>query len=239
MNRIARILSTVSLSETLIEKAAAEGIVLTDIPFIDITHITDEHTTKEIARLAMTPVTAVFTSVNAVQAVAAIVNGAQPHWSIYCIGHATKRAASQYFRTADIKAVADDSLSLAKVIAANKVSEITFFCGDKRMSTLPDELKANGTVVNELTVYHTEERPIAITEHYDAILFFSPSAVNSFFGVNKIAGDVTLFAIGNTTAAALETKTNNKILVGTAPSKEQLLDDAIKYFQQASVIAAK
>ena len=58
---------------------------------------------------------------------------------------------------------------------------VTFFCGNQRRDTLPDKVRAAGIKVEELVVYETVELPLKVTDHYDAILFYSPSGVRSFF----------------------------------------------------------
>ncbi|MES1223753.1 MAG: hypothetical protein ABUT20_50120, partial [Bacteroidota bacterium] len=59
----------------------------------------------------------------------------------------------------------------------------------------------------------------------------SPSAVNSFFSVNKIDNKTILFAIGKTTAGEIKKFAVNKIIIADAPSKELLAEQAIKYFE--------
>ncbi|MBS1975620.1 MAG: uroporphyrinogen-III synthase, partial [Bacteroidetes bacterium] len=65
---------------------------------------------------------------------------------------------------------------------------------------------------------------------YDAILFYSPSAVNSFFEKNNPGPQTILFAIGNTTTKEIKKYTNNKIVVADKPSKKLLAEQAINYF---------
>jgi len=87
-------------------------------------------------------------------------------------------------------------------------------------------------MVHEIVVYKTRETPEEIKKHYQGILFFSPNGVNSFFRVNSIGPQVTLFAIGNTTAGAISTKTKNKVVVSETPSKEQMINKVIGYFHK-------
>jgi uroporphyrinogen-III synthase len=63
-------------------------------------------------------------------------------------------------------------------------------------------------------------------------MFFSPNGVNSFFRINKISPNAVLFAIGNTTAAALSAKANNKVIVCETPSKALMVDTVIQYFHK-------
>lgn len=107
---------------------------------------------------------------------------------------------------------------------------MVFFCGDLRREELPDLLKKAGIELTEVVVYQTLETPIKINKDYDGILFFSPSAVKSFFSINQVNSNALFFAIGNTTANAIKPFSKNSIIVSEFPAKDQLLDKAIKYF---------
>ena len=65
---------------------------------------------------------------------------------------------------------------------------------------------------------------------YDGILFFSPSAVNSFFQLNKIDKQTQVFTIGKTTAESLQQDFNKKIIVADLPLEETMIDKVIAYF---------
>jgi uroporphyrinogen-III synthase len=87
-------------------------------------------------------------------------------------------------------------------------------------------------MVREIVVYRTRETPEQMVKHYQAVMFYSPNGVNSFFRVNKIWPHTVLFAIGNTTAMALRTKTQNEIIIADTPSKENLVDKVIEHFHK-------
>jgi uroporphyrinogen-III synthase len=84
--------------------------------------------------------------------------------------------------------------------------------------------------VEELIVYNTIEKPQAVSKKYDGILFFSPSAVRSFFQKNKINAETILFAIGQTTARELRNYSNNTTVISEIPDTEKVIADVIKYF---------
>ena len=111
------------------------------------------------------------------------------------------------------------------------VKEVTFFCGNLRMNHLPNRLSAGGIQVKEIMVYQTELTPIAITKEYEAILFFSPSAVHSFFSINTTPVHTVLFSIGETTTAAIETYCNNKVITSSWPAEADMLEMATAYFK--------
>jgi len=229
-----QILSTVLLDQPLLDKAADAGIVLDAMPFIQVVDITDEDDNLErIERLYRRPITVVFTSVNAVRAVCEQVYFSKLGWKIYCIGHATRNAVLEYFDREQVHGIANDAAALAGVIKNNGVTEVIFFCGDKRMDTLAGTLERYGVQVHEIVVYRTEEVPRFVEKDYDGILFFSPSGVNSFFSMNTIEPGAVLFAVGSTTALALkENAAENKVVTCELPSKEQMVDTAIQYFNK-------
>jgi uroporphyrinogen-III synthase len=190
--------------------------------------VVNEETAQKIKQLASDEITAVFTSMNAVEAVADIVNE-NLNWNVYCIGYATKHLVKEKLR-AVIKGEADDAASLADVIINNNEKEIYFFSGERRRDNLPNSLKASGIQVNEIIVYSTTLLKHQINKNYVAILFYSPSAVESFFSENKVDSETVFFAIGKTTAAAILNYTHNKIILAEQPGKVELAQTMIRYF---------
>jgi uroporphyrinogen-III synthase len=92
-------------------------------------------------------------------------------------------------------------------------------------------LKQAGIKVHEKVVYRTMLTPQEITRSYDGIAFFSPSTVESFFSVNKMAPETVIFAIGGTTAAAVRERCDNGILVSGSPDAEMTIRRMINYFE--------
>ena len=227
------ILSTAMLNDQLLHKAAAQGVQLDAVSFIKVSAIESEELVERVVDLCYVSATVVFTSVNAVKAVADIILAADPHWDIYCVGESTKSAVLSQFESCNVVAVANSAGELVNIIIEDgEEEEIVFFCGDQRLDTLPRMLRENDIEVYEVVVYRTELIPQTMGKQYDGILFFSPSGVNSFFSSNKIEAGVVLFAIGNTTADATKKHTNNKVVFSDTASKESMVDYAIKYFKQ-------
>ena len=136
----------------------------------------------------------VFTSNNAVKSVASHMQEPPRHWTIYCIGNTTYALAKKYFGEENIKQTAPTASKLAeKILPVIDAKEVTFFCGNLRRNDLPDALREKSILVNEITVYHTSLTPVSIEKEYDAILFFSPSAADSFFRKNSLPSQTTLF----------------------------------------------
>jgi uroporphyrinogen-III synthase len=89
-------------------------------------------------------------------------------------------------------------------------------------------LKATNIDVKEITVYQTALTPKKIDKEYDAILFFSPSAAESFFKSNRLPAQTSVFVIGSTTADTVRRYTNNLPVSADKPNKIELINKAIK-----------
>ncbi len=223
------ILSTRPLNIEIIKKAARQNIYIDCISFIDTEPLNTPELKKIIQNLGQQKITIVFTSMNAVNSVRENLT-LKPEWSIFSIGQTTKELVTDFFGKETILATANDANSLADAIIAKGEKEIIFFCGDQRREELPGKLKANNIKVKEVVVYYTVVTPQVVSKKYDGILFFSPSAAESFFSVNTIAKDVILFAIGNTTADAINKMAKNKIIIAEQPGKEALVKKMLTYF---------
>jgi uroporphyrinogen-III synthase len=138
---------------------------------------------------------------------------------------------TDFFGPSQPLATAPDGESLANRILSDRVRELVFFCGNHRRDLLPSMLAQQQVAVHELVVYETKLTPKLVGKKFDAILFFSPSAVKSFFLVNKIDKDTILFAIGQTTAESIRQVSMNKLIVGDSPQKDLLLQRAVDYFK--------
>ncbi len=228
------VLCTRPLPESLRKMAAAAGISIDEVSFIETESILSVEVQQEIELASTEIATVVFTSMNAVDAVTIFLDGHQPDWQIYSIGTATARLIKAYFGEERIAGTASDAASLAELIVLEAeetgISEVIFFCGDQRRDELPQILNEHQIEINEIVVYQTLQTSHKIEQEYFGILFFSPSAVNSFFKVNKVAAKTILFAIGNTTAGEIKRYSANKIITADEPGKENLVEKMIEYF---------
>lgn len=148
--------------------------------------------------------------------------------NVFCVGLKTKILLSESgFNVIAYTGYASD---LAEIIALVYSSEsYTFFSGNLRKETLPKILKEANVKFNEIQVYETTLTPQKIKTPVDAILFFSPSGVESYLKDNKIKKEVC-FCIGETTAEALEKYTKN-IIVAQKPSIENVIEECINEYK--------
>ncbi|HEY8387305.1 MAG TPA: uroporphyrinogen-III synthase [Parasegetibacter sp.] len=231
----ATILSTRPLEDSDLSDAGKKNILVECVPFIQTIPLNEKNIKIRVNELVSVNADVVFTSMNAVKAVAEIVGDRMVNWNVYAIEGTTSIKVTQLLKGVRLAATAHYGKELAeKIIRLDNLKEVHFFCGNIRRDELPDTLKAAGIVVNETQVYKTIPTPHSLGKQYNGILFFSPSGVESFFSANSVGPQTVLFAIGRTTAEAIQTftagKTTNKIIISNKPYKRDLISNAVEYF---------
>jgi uroporphyrinogen-III synthase len=225
------ILCTRPLSRDLIAVAEQEGFQVDIVPFIKTEPINSDELHHHIQRLSSQQITAVFTSMNAAEAVITQLNELKPKWRIFCLGSTTNKILVQYFGKEAIGGVAGNASALADtIIKTGTVNTAVFFCGDQRRDELPSILMQKQIIVEEVIVYRTTILNNKISRDYRGILFFSPSAVSGFFSNNTISAGAVLFAIGKTTADTIRKYSENKIVVADVSAKEEVVNRMIDYY---------
>lgn len=224
-----KVLSTKKLDAGLTEQALQKNIVLHELDFISVQSIVTEEKRKEIQDLLQEKTGyAALTSANAATALKELILPAETlAWQIFCLSGKTRMAVEGM---AGITAMADDAASLAHRIVAHGVKELLFFCGNLRKDTLPRILNEAGIAVREAVVYETKATPQQVSPDLDGVLFFSPSAVESFFSVNRIGAQTACFAIGRSTAESISAVVPNPVIVSRQPDQETMLQSVYLYF---------
>lgn len=227
------ILCTGPVEESLTKFPEFDNAEIDIVPFTNITYHLTESTIQQISIALAKKAAVVFTSSNAIRSIATYLENTKPDWTIYCIGNTTYQLAKKYFGVDRIKQTASNAKALAeKIIPDLKDDEVIFFCGNLRRNDLPDALRQRNISVTEIIVYQTSLTPAAVNKEYDAILFFSPSAAESFFSVNKIPPKTVLFVMGYTTSIAIQKHSNNKIVTGEEPDKYKLIGKAVQFLNE-------
>ncbi len=229
------LLTTRPLAHTTLMYARDKGVMIDTISFIETNSIVNETVQESIRLFSKKECAAVFTSMNGAEAVidSLSVLDSIPEWTVYTMGGITQKIVEDYFVESEVIGESKNATEVARAIIANEEQEVVFFCGNQRREELPNHLKQAGIKVNELVVYETIETPVAISKNYHGILFFSPSAVRSFFSLNQIDNATVLFAIGTTSAIEIKKFCNNRVMVAATPHKEQLAEKAIDFFTTA------
>lgn len=195
-----RVLTTKILSEN--QKSAIEGFTMDEISMIEISYGSDFKIEENI-------INAVFTSANSVCSVFEKHQIATSFFDVvFCVGTKTKRLLESF--GIEVALMANNALELAELLAERFTKnsecskEISWFCGNLRNNDLPQIMAENGVLVTEYMVYQTQLNPVKVENNYDAILFFSPSGIESYLKKNKPNSNPVVCIGGTTAAKAIE-----------------------------------
>lgn len=147
---------------------------------------------------------------------------------VFCVGMKTEAFLQE--NGFNVAVSADYAEDLAEIISLVYPQEsFTFFSGNLRRDILPETLKKNRIAFHEIEVYETQLTPHQAKGKPDGLLFFSPSAVESYLKQNKIKNEIC-FCLGETTAEALENHNIRHIAVAQQPSIEKVIAGVIEYY---------
>lgn len=172
----------------------------------------------------------IFTSQNAVQSVLQHPKCNElKSKNVFSVGMKTKDLLTENgFNVIAYTGYASDLAEIISLIYGKET--FTFFSGNLRRDVLPNTLKENGITFNEIEVYETNITSKKFTNKLDGILFFSPSAVESYLKLNTIKEEMC-FCIGETTAEASENKKIKNIIIADKPSVENVITEVIEYYK--------
>ncbi len=214
------------------------GCQLHAIPFVETLPLTDDDVCQQVQQWAAQRVLALFTSPRAVAEVAASLGAGMPPWQVACVGPATAAAVQQQWPELPVVCVAHDAASLAAAaIPLVPALPVVHFCSQQRLPVLAAAFAANHRPLQTVAVYQTVQQPQCLTRHFDAVLFCSPSAVNSFFSVNAVPSATTLLAMGDTTAAAVQQASGRAAEVLPAQSVQQFIQLAVAHMSATAYSA--
>lgn len=149
----------------------------------------------------------------------------------FCVGEKTKQLLEQ--NGFEVVTSSDYAAELASILCNQYAkNSFTFFSGNLRRDILPDAMQLAQIKYDEIGVYETLLTPHKNDTYTDGILFFSPSAVESYLKKNKITHE-TCFCIGKATAEIAEHVTEN-ILIANQPTIENVIIQTINYYSQKS-----
>ena len=156
---------------------------------------------------------------------------------VYAVGGKTAEALKEAgYDDANVRTPRQqDGVGLAHLIIDDvlqnpelKNATVLHFCGDRRRDELRHYLMESDIPVKDIVVYGTELNEMNLSNgfaNFDAILFYSPSAVQAFRNSGGFTGDdlPELFAIGNTTAQELSIESGKHVHVSPEPDTEVFL----------------
>ncbi|MGC4234589.1 MAG: uroporphyrinogen-III synthase [Niabella sp.] len=213
-----KILSTRVLEPAIISEAGKKGVLIDCISFIDIHYRSAADIRQQLGNIASGDVF-IFTSQHAVQAAFEVLRGLKN--TTYCIDGATYNAIKQ--TELQVAATASYASELVVLIDKNPGSRYILFCGDKRLPTIPDFLHKHKLPMLEVICYENIATPQKVEQHYDGIMFYSPTGVESYFSANEVK-DQTCYCIGTTTANAVKKYTRENIVTASRPGIGAMLE---------------
>ena len=151
--------------------------------------------------------------------------------NIFCVGESTAELIIN--NNLNLIKSKQNSKKLSKYIVANfknSKDSFTYFSGKKRLLKLENILNKNNIKIIIHEVYDTLLTPKKINNHYDGIIFYSPSAVKSFFKGNNSFKNTYGFCLGNRTAKELKNYSDS-FSVAKSNSEENMLVSINKYFK--------
>lgn len=214
-----RLLSTKILPEPLQDKLMHAGWELTQYNAISV----------EVLPVFFDPEDAivVFTSKHAVRAcvLGSADKGLSGAFSL-CVGEKTASLVREHGGT--VLESAPSATELASLICEKYTDKsFVYYCGDRRLDILPEAFDKLQLDWEEVIAYRTKSEKRSFKDPFDAILFFSPSGVESFSSSNSI-GLATAYCIGPTTALAAS-KHTKRFKTANTPGVEALVALVIKH----------
>ena len=178
---------------------------------------------------------------------------ANRHLRVACVGPVTAGEARNANLPVEYVAETHNGVALAEELDGRlRGAKVLLPRSDRANPDLPLALKQNGAEVTEVVVYRTlrpagmgkEELKTVLDGKADAILFFSPSAVQHFgelVGVEQlrvIQDKLAITAVGPVTARALREAGLERVIVSADTSGASVLETLEKHFAAAKAAPA-
>ena len=218
-----RLLATKKLSISLKEKLIQNEFSLIEHPFIQIKSLP--------VKIKTTQKNLIFTSQNAIEIafsnpkISPLLGGKK----CFCVGEKSKSILEENGQK--VIKHAQNSSELALFLTKNYKNEaFSFFCGKRRRPEIETFFSLNNSSSGVIEIYDTLLTPKTFDKSFGGILFFSPSAVSSFFMANSWNLKTHGFCIGKTTATTLENFTKN-FSIAKEPNETELLLSINNYYK--------
>lgn len=145
----------------------------------------------------------------------------------YCVGTQTAEALEQLgFK---VSHCSENAETLIEEVLKPLNEPILWFSGVRKTRALEQFINDRGC--DYIDCYLTRLVEKSFTTPYDALLFFSPSGVESFLKVNEMVR-AHAFCIGETTAKAVRPHAQNGLSISPKATSVQLVLEVIKHFKK-------
>ena len=217
-----KILSTKTLPATIFSIARHKEIALTCLDFIQINALPfsiDKINSSEFISI-------VFTSSNAVKYFLKSNLAKQLIVGKKIFSLSGKTADELRVHNIPITSIAENSEKLADAILQDEQAKSVLHpCGNLRLDTLQQKLENRNIRYQTLVVYETSAVNNEHNENFDAVMFFSPSGVESFCNGNNLKKGILYCCIGQTTAAAVREKGKDlTIIISTQTNAKSMIE---------------
>ena len=214
------ILSTKKLDPALRERIVHNGLAYMEYDAIHVSPVAFE--------LPAPTDYVIFSSKNAVKNVLKSAY-AWANTQVLCVG---KQSEELLFKKG-IKTIKTAKNMSELVIFVEKIAKnasFLHFCGNRRLAVLAEKMTAWKANFKEIVVYDTTLNVKKINAAPDAILFYSPSGVESHTNMNLI-GKSSCFCIGETTAKSIPEQPKELVVLEN-PSIKTLVAKAIQHLKK-------
>ena len=175
------------------------------------------------------------------------------HLRVACVGPVTAEAARNANLPVEYVAETHNGVALAEELGGRlRGAKVLLPRSDRANPDLPVALKRNGAQVTEVVAYRTlrpasmgkEELNRVVDGQADAILFFSPSAVQHFAeivgsqGLRGLQDKLAITAVGPVTAKALREAGVGRVVVASDTTVASVIDALEKHFAAAKAAPA-
>lgn len=124
---------------------------------------------------------------------------------------------------------APDVETLSTAYSWDPADHYLYLRGNRSKATLTDTWKRSQISFGEVIVYHSNfTNPVIDASKYQALLFFSPSGVQSACAKNQIPRDTLIGSIGPSTTHALQILNFRNVVEGQECTFSSLIDTMIK-----------
>jgi uroporphyrinogen-III synthase len=145
----------------------------------------------------------------------------------FCVGNKTAQSVKDIANK--IVAIEENGSALSKLITKHYHDiNFYFFASKQRRNELPDTLKTHDVHLQEIYLYESVINPKHFTNHFDAILCFSPLGVKAYYENHEHKPPA--ICIGTTTAKAAQKHTTT--YVSNQTSVESVVVKAIKVLKE-------
>lgn len=171
----------------------------------------------------------IFTSKKAVKAISPVISEVELPQHIFAVGSKTAEKLEEIGLKVSIPEEYN-AKALAAMMQELDLKKVVHFCGNLKAEDI-GKLLGSGVDVTSVEVYQTKltNHRMSDLDQFDAVVFMSPSAVESFNQQNKVNGQ-QVFCIGPTTKQAAEDAGIQESIIPEYSTLESLMESISLFY---------